>query len=132
LLDPSAHPDAPPREPFRLNACGCEATLISLQNRNSEILGPPSSEVDVDRGSAFTHRYHLAFDQRKATALGLHIGGGVGVEEVIIRNGPEAKLGLARRRAFARADPAADAGKSPGKQVGLDRAFDPLAGRRRV
>src|ERR1019366_8509122 len=73
-----------------------EATLISLQDRNGEILGPPSPEIQVNGGAALAYRNHLALDQRKMALFGQHCGGVFGVEQVIIRTGPKAKLGSAR------------------------------------
>src|SRR5271166_2762782 len=56
LLDPSTHPHTPAREILRVETRRREVTRISLQDRNSEVLGQPPPEVHVNRGSAFAHR----------------------------------------------------------------------------
>ena len=107
----------------------------SLQDRNSEVLGPPPPEIHVNRGPAFAHRNHPTLDQRKTASRGQHSGGVIGVEQVIIRTRPKAKLS-APRRAFASeefggaaaiADPGGNPGQPRGNQIPLYRAFDSIA-----
>jgi hypothetical protein len=112
-----------------------EATLISLRDRNGEILGPPPPEIRINCGAAFANRHHCALDQRKMALFGQHIGGAVGVDQVIVRAGPKAKLGPARgvfaAQKFHGAGPAAGFGRharAAGRdQIGLHRMFRSIA-----
>src|ERR1700690_3505406 len=86
---------AAPREALQIKPHGRETALVSFPDRNRKILGPMLSEIHIDRGSALAHGHHAALDQRKLTLMRQHIRGGLGVDQVIIRIGPQAKLGLA-------------------------------------
>jgi len=115
FFDKAADPDMSAGELLRFEACRRKITLISLQDRNGEILGPAPSKIHVDGGAALAHREHSAFHQRKAALLGQHIGGVIGVKQVIVRTGPKAKLGLSRQsfmtQKFHRTGAAADPGR---------------------
>src|SRR5579863_5047090 len=140
LLDPPAYPDMSASELPRFEARCRKNTRISLQDRNSEILGPPPPEIHIDRGAAFAHRHHLTLDQPEAASLGQHVFRIGGVQQIIIRIGPKAKFGPPRcflaaeelRRAVATADPGGDAGNARGNQLRLHQPFDAIAGHKSI
>ena len=54
-----------PAETLQIETRRGKITLVSLRDRNRKALGPPSPEIHIDRGPAFTHGHHLALDQRE-------------------------------------------------------------------
>jgi hypothetical protein len=88
LLDPAANPDAAAGQSFQIKTRRRKPALVSFQDRNRNITGPPPSEIDVDCGPAFADRRHFALDQRKLASARQYVARNLGVEHLIIRIGP--------------------------------------------
>ncbi len=94
-LDPAAYPHGRPASLGKSSPAG-EIRIASLPDRNRKALRPMPSEIHLWDGSALRYGRHLALDQRKAASLREHVRRFVGPDRLIIRIGPQAKLGFTR------------------------------------
>src|SRR5579863_10574703 len=96
-FDPATDPYRPPGERLQVETCRRKPTFVSLPDRDRKIARPTPAEVQVKGGATFVHRHHVAFNQREAPPFRHYTGRIVGAQGVIVRIGPEANLGVARR-----------------------------------
>src|SRR5262249_53877721 len=72
LFDISAYAHAAAFQPLGRQAGAGEGGLVAFGDGDGEVLGPPPTEIDVDRRAAFADREHFAFHDGKPAPFRRH------------------------------------------------------------